>query len=56
MLFRSGGVLQNLTLAVELPRALAAQGLVPLVHTQLPPNDGCIALGQAAWGMRALGR
>ncbi|MBG0790816.1 MAG: carbamoyltransferase HypF [Desulfovibrionaceae bacterium] len=50
----SGGVMQNLTLATELPRALRAAGLIPLVHTQLPPNDGCISLGQAAWGQRKL--
>ncbi|WP_316896474.1 carbamoyltransferase HypF [Pseudodesulfovibrio indicus] len=50
----SGGVMQNLTLAAELPLALQGAGLVPLVHTQLPPNDGCISLGQAAWGLRRL--
>lgn len=46
----SGGVMQNLTLAVALPQALEARGLTPFVHSQLPPNDGCISLGQAAWG------
>ena len=50
----SGGVMQNLTLARELPLALQGAGLLPLVHTQLPPNDGCISLGQAAWGLRKL--
>jgi len=50
----SGGVMQNLTFAVELPRALAARGLVPLTHKLLPPNDGCISLGQAAYGQRLL--
>ncbi|WFS61517.1 carbamoyltransferase HypF [Pseudodesulfovibrio thermohalotolerans] len=50
----SGGVMQNLTLAGELPLALQGAGLIPLMHTQLPPNDGCISLGQAAWGMRKL--
>jgi len=50
----SGGVMQNLTLARELPLALRGAGLLPLVHTQLPPNDGCISLGQAAWGVRKL--
>jgi hydrogenase maturation protein HypF len=50
----SGGVMQNLTLARELPLALRGAGLLPLVHTQLPPNDGCISLGQAAWGLRKL--
>ncbi|OIQ52188.1 Carbamoyltransferase HypF [Pseudodesulfovibrio hydrargyri] len=50
----SGGVMQNLTLARELPLALQGAGLLSLVHTQLPPNDGCISLGQAAWGLRKL--
>ncbi|MGE4298150.1 MAG: carbamoyltransferase HypF [Desulfovibrionaceae bacterium] len=54
----SGGAMQNLTLAVELPNALRARGLTPLSHSQTPPNDGCISLGQAVWGrqMLALGR
>lgn len=50
----SGGVMQNLTLAVELPRALWERGLEPLVHTQVPPNDACISLGQAVYGRRLL--
>ena len=50
----SGGVMQNLTLATELPQALQALGLIPLVHQQVPPNDSCISLGQAAWGQRQL--
>ena len=49
----SGGVMQNLTVSVELPRMLVARGLTPLVHVHTPPNDGCISLGQAAWGRRA---
>ena len=43
--------MQNLTLAMELPEALKARGLSPLVHTLVPPNDACISLGQAAWGL-----
>jgi hydrogenase maturation protein HypF len=50
----SGGVMQNLTIATELPRALEGVGLVPLTHTLVPPNDACISLGQAAWGQRKL--
>ncbi len=50
----SGGVMQNLTFAQELPAALAERGLLPLTHKQLPPNDGCISLGQAAYGQRLL--
>jgi hydrogenase maturation protein HypF len=44
----SGGVFQNqLLLAHALPR-LDAAGFRVLLHQQLPPNDGCISLGQAA--------
>jgi len=50
----SGGVMQNLTIATELPLALQASGLIPLTHTHVPPNDACISLGQAAWGQRKL--
>lgn len=49
-----GGVMLNMALARQLPRALRARGLTPLVHRSLPPGDGSISLGQAAWGMRAL--
>ena len=50
----SGGVMQNLTLSVHLPQALAARGLTVLTHAELPPGDGCISLGQAAWARRVL--
>ena len=46
----SGGCLQNSTLAAGLARELEQRGLTPLSHQQLPPGDGCISLGQAAWG------
>lgn len=46
----SGGCLQNRTLIALLSKNLIQRGLIPLVHKELPPNDGCIALGQAAWG------
>ncbi len=52
----SGGCLQNLTLNVALQEGLSQRGLVVLSHEELPPNDGCIALGQAAWGWRMLRR
>jgi hydrogenase maturation protein HypF len=48
----SGGVMQNRTIAIELPRELYRYGLNVLVHRQLPPNDGCISLGQAVYGQR----
>jgi hydrogenase maturation protein HypF len=37
-----------------LPKALVALGLTVIQHTQLPPNDGCISLGQAAYGRQWL--
>jgi hydrogenase maturation protein HypF len=46
----SGGVLQNATLAQELPLMLESGGTRVLVHTDLPPGDACISLGQAAYG------
>ena len=51
----SGGVLQNRTLALRLPAALRASGLIPLCHRLTPANDGCISLGQAAYGALAVG-
>jgi|GEM_PF-3640769 len=46
--------MQNLTLTTLLPQALRARGLTPLLHRELPPNDACISLGQAAYGQRLL--
>jgi hydrogenase maturation protein HypF len=46
----SGGVMHNQTISLELPKALTQRGLIPLVHTLLPPGDACISLGQAVWG------
>ncbi len=48
----SGGVMQNLTIAAELPLALQGAGLIPICHRLMPPSDACISLGQAAWGQR----
>ncbi len=50
----SGGVMQSFTIGTELPKELAAMGLSVIQHTQLPPNDGCISLGQAAFGRQWL--
>lgn len=52
----SGGSFLNLLLAAWLPAELAAGGLVPLSHAQVPPGDGGLALGQAVWGQRMLAR
>ncbi|MBD5626844.1 MAG: carbamoyltransferase HypF [Desulfovibrio sp.] len=52
----TGGSLQNLILSARLREELAARGLKPLCHAQLPPGDGGLALGQAVWGARMLAR
>ncbi len=44
-----GGVMNNATLARELPGELAALGLRPLLPRVFPAGDGAVALGQAAW-------
>ena len=44
----SGGVWQNLYLMNRILPYLEADGFIPLFHQQLPPNDGCISLGQSA--------
>jgi hydrogenase maturation protein HypF len=43
----SGGVWQNLYLLKRSIKALESKGFKVLAHKQVPPNDGCIALGQA---------
>ena len=51
----SGGVLNNMLLAHRLPHCLRACALTPLMQEEVPPGDGGLSLGQAAWG-RALWR
>ena len=43
----SGGVWQNMFLLSRSVPALEAAGFNVLLHHHLPPNDGCISLGQA---------
>ena len=50
----SGGVMQNALLARLLPLLLAAHGLTPLCQQDVPPGDGGISLGQAAWAQACL--
>jgi len=44
----SGGVFQSAALLAGAVSALQRHGLGVLVHRRTPPNDGGIALGQAA--------
>jgi hydrogenase maturation protein HypF len=44
----SGGVFQNRLLSEELAGLLEAKGFQVFVHRLVPPNDGGVALGQAA--------
>lgn len=46
----SGGVFQNRYLVELLYEALTDQGFEVLLHRQVPPNDGGLALGQALLG------
>ena len=48
----SGGVWQNLLLMEKLLMLLRREGFSPLIHRHLPPNDGCIAFGQAVLAQR----
>jgi hydrogenase maturation protein HypF len=43
----TGGVFQNATLLKAVTGGLRRARLVPLIHRQVPPNDGGISLGQA---------
>ncbi|MBO0737408.1 MAG: carbamoyltransferase HypF, partial [Alphaproteobacteria bacterium] len=45
----TGGCFQNARLTEYAVTALRAAGHDPFWHRQIPPNDGGIALGQAAW-------
>lgn len=51
----SGGVFNNRFLASNFPAQLREQGFEVLTHLNLPPNDGCIAYGQAAVALASLG-
>jgi hydrogenase maturation protein HypF len=44
----SGGTFQNMRLLGLVARALRGSGFELFLHRRVPPNDGGIALGQAA--------
>lgn len=50
----SGGVFQNAYLTTQVMQRLKAENFRVLVHRQVPPNDGGLALGQAVIGGRYL--
>ena len=50
----SGGVFQNRLLLRLVEEGLVQQGLTTLHHHLIPPNDGGLALGQAAYAMAYL--
>lgn len=52
----SGGVFQNLLLLRLVDRGLQKAGFKVLKHSLVPPNDGGIALGQAASAMAYINR
>ena len=50
----SGGVFQNRLLLRLTEEQLFQEGFEVLRHRMIPPNDGGIAIGQAAYGMYQL--
>jgi hydrogenase maturation protein HypF len=50
----SGGCFQNRLLLAAIVDAIATAGLVAHSHRRLPPNDGNLAVGQVAYGLRWL--
>ncbi len=50
----SGGVMQNRTLVSAAAGPLREEGFRVLLHSKVPPNDGGICLGQAAWAFTQL--
>jgi hydrogenase maturation protein HypF len=52
----SGGCFQNAFLTEATIASLSAAGFTPYWHRLVPPNDGGLALGQAAWAARLVDR
>lgn len=51
--FLTGGCMQNQVFLSALSDQLDALGLVPHFHREIPPNDGGLCFGQAAWALAA---
>ena len=52
----TGGCFQNAFLTEAAIEALSMLGIVPYWHRLVPPNDGGLALGQAAWAASLIER
>ncbi len=52
----SGGCFQNRWLTERSAQRLSDAGFEVLLHSQVPPNDGCISLGQVAVAAARMGR
>lgn len=50
----TGGCFQNRYLTERAVRRLREKGFRPYWHRRVPPNDGGISLGQAAWAARVM--
>jgi hydrogenase maturation protein HypF len=51
----SGGVFQNMLLLDMTIKLLREKGFQVLIHSEVPPNDSCISLGQALLAARIRG-
>jgi hydrogenase maturation protein HypF len=49
--FLSGGVFQNTFLLEKAWDILSENGFSVYIHKKIPPNDGCISLGQAFYAL-----
>jgi hydrogenase maturation protein HypF len=54
-IFLSGGVFQNALLLDKVGDFLSGAGFTVYAHHKVPPNDGCISLGQAYYGLNLQG-
>jgi hydrogenase maturation protein HypF len=52
--FLSGGCVQNALFTGGLAEVLRSLGLRPHLQRQIPPNDGGVCFGQAAWALGSL--